>query len=389
MRCARLVVLLAAATALSGCATTDAIRERISPEQPSGPPTVTIGVLAPLSGGSTRDGRSVVDAVEQAVADSGGVPGWQVKVAAYDLAPASLEQSLAELKTDDSTVAVVAGFTADDIRTVVPELDESGLTVISPADSDPRHTRGADPAAPLRPWSGYVTVAVEPSPEPTALADHLARVVGTTRVVVVGDGTSSSTQRARDVADALAERGVLDTTVVPWRGAKQNRALERAVGALQPGDTLVVDGDADLVSRVAAQRPDGVVLALTSPLADLSRRQAIALSGATAPLPGLDPRRGAAELSRIFDQAGTSATEGLYGPAAYDGAALLVDTLTRCLPDPSRSTSPSRSACRAEVAGTSWDGLTGAIQFDEFGARLGLLPTVVILRKGSWQTPGG
>jgi hypothetical protein len=41
------------------------------------------------------------------------------------------------------------------------------------------------------------------------------------------------------------------------------------------------------------------------------------------------------------------------------------------------------------VAGTQWRGLTGPVVFDEFGARLGLLPDVLVLGEdGRWSLPG-
>lgn len=388
MRRSLLVLLLAAATALSGCSMVDSVLDRVSPDDEAVVPTVTIGVLAPLSGGQTRTGRSVVDAVEQAVADSGGIEGWQLDVVAYDMAGPALADDLAELKAGDSTVAVVTGFEPADVRTLVPELDESGLTVLSPADSDPRHVRGADPTDPIRPWSGYVTVAVDPAPQPTAVADHLVRVLDVQRVVVLTDGTRPSESRGRAVAQALEQRGVTQVRAFGWSGAKTSRPALRAVSALGPSDALVVDAPAALAADLAEKAPSGVPVALTSQLSDLSEPQAAVLEGALAPLPGSDPRRGASRLRDAYDASGRDATEGPFGPAAYDGARLLVDAFTRCLPDPARSSSPSRSMCRSEVAGTTWQGLTGPILFDEFGARPGLLPAVVALRDGEWRQPG-
>ena len=108
-----------------------------------------------------------------------------------------------------------------------------------------------------------------------------------------------------------------------------------------------------------------------------------------APQLGPDPARGSAELEEVFEAAGAPLTVGRFGPAAYDATRMLIDTYTRCLPDPTRSTSPSRSQCRIALAGATWAGLTGPIQFDEFGARLGLLPAVVTLQGDAWSQPGG
>ena len=378
------VLLLSAAVASSGCSVVDEVQGRLSGPQDLAPPVVTIAVLAPLSGGQTRVGQSVVDAVEQAVDDSGGVPGWDVEVSVVDSAGADLSDDIAELRGEDTTVAVVTGFGADDVRTLVPTLDDAGLTVLSPADTDPRHTRGADPRAPLRPWSGYMTVAVESTPEQSALAEHLVRVVGTSRAVVVHDGTDEAEASGRDFVRAMDERGVADVTLLEWNPGKP-RPLRRAVESLDVGDALVVQGSSSLAASMARQRSDGVVVGLGAVPDDLAEPDAAVLDGAVAPLPGLSPRRGAKPLNDLYAESGRDAAAGAYGPAAYDGARMLLDAFTRCLPAPESSRSPSRSACRAEAAGTVWTGLTGTIQLDEFGARLGLLPAVVGLRDGEWR----
>jgi branched-chain amino acid transport system substrate-binding protein len=383
MRRVVLVVLLAAASMVSGCAVTDSVAERFSPDEDTGPRVATIGVVAPLSGGQTRVGRSVVDAVEQAVADSEGVPGWQIEVASYDLGAQSFPDDLAEIKTDDSTVAVITGFGADDIRTIVPELDESGLAVLSPADSDPRHVRGANPAEPLRPWPGYFTIAVDPAPEQTALADHLVRVVGVKRAVVVTDGSGKSATRGRAVQRALEQRSLTRVSSFAWTGATLTRPEQQALDRLRPGDVLVVDAPAETAAQIAGNAPDGVAVALASAaissLDDQPADVAEALDGALVPMPGADPKRGANELVSTYAAADRDATVGPYGPAGYDAARLVLDAFTVCLPDAANASSPSRLDCRKVLAGATWTGLTGPIQFDEFGARLGLLPTVAAL----------
>lgn len=387
-RMSLVALFVAAAATTSGCSVTDTVAERLSPETEVGTPTVTIAVLAPLSGGQTRNGTNVVESVKQAVADSGGVPGWEVAVREYDLASATLEDDLAEIETDDTTVSVITGFGPDDIRTIVPQLDDAGLGIISPADSDPRHVRGADPTNPIRPWSGYVTVAVDPTAEESALADHLVRVQGVDRVVVVDDPTSDG-DRADAVTTALRRRGVLDVDVVSWDGSKAPRQARRALRGLDPGDALVVDGSPALAVKAGAVAVDGVVLALTTLPDDMSEDETAALQGVLAPQLGADPARGSTELADSFAASNTPFTVGPFGPAAYDGTRMLVDTYSRCLPDPTRSTSPSRSQCRIALAGATWTGLTGPSQFDEFGARLGLLPAVVSLDGDSWGQPGG
>jgi branched-chain amino acid transport system substrate-binding protein len=385
----RTVPAIAVATALllTGCGAVDTVIDRVQPGEDAGTPTVAIGVLAPLTGGQTRVGTEVAAAVEQAVADSGGVPGWAIEVQVVDLAAPGLAADLEEMTLDDALVAVVTGFGADDVRTVVPVLDESGVTVLSPADSDPRHVQGADPGAPLRPWPGYLTTAVDPTPEQSALAGHLVRAAGVSSVLVVTDGSSAAQSRAATLTEALQVRGLARVRVADARGERLGPAAE-PIGRLRQDAALVVDGSVPLAVTAAAARPAGTTLALMA-RPDLTDEQAAALDGAVAPDRGLDPRRGSAELHAALEPRDEPVSPGPYGPAAYDTGRLLVDAFVRCLPDPTESASPSRSACRAEVAGARWGGLTGQIAFDEFGARLGLLPAVLTLSKGEWAAPGG
>lgn len=378
-----LLPLLAAAFVLSGCSAVDGVTDRFAQTEDLGPPVVTMGVLAPLSGGQTRAGTAVVDALEQAVTDAGGVPGWEIAVTALDVTAESVDDDLETLGRDDTAVAVVGGFSAEDVRTYVPRLDDDGFTVVSPADTDPRHTRGSNPASPIRPWSGYLTVAVEPTPEATALADHLVRAAGVSSVLVVHDADNASTTQAQAVAEGVTQRGVTDVTTLEWAGSSREEVTS-AIAGLGAGGALVLAVDAATAQALAGEASPDVTVGLAAVTPALDEQQAAALEGAVAPLPGLDPRRGSDELAARYAETGNDATVGPHGPATYDAGRMLVDALGRCLPDPQQSRSPSRSACRAEVSGIAWDGITGRIQLDEYGARLGLLPAVATLQDGEW-----
>lgn len=388
MRRSLLALLLAAGLSTAGCGAADTVLERVRPDSQPVTRVATIGVLAPLSGGQTRTGASIVAAIEQAVDDSGGIPGWDIRVTAIDLAETESETAVEDMAEDDTAVAVITGFSAEEVRQVVPPLDDAGLTVLSPADADPRHLRGADPQQPLRPWGGYVSVAVDPAPEQAALAGHLTRAVGVNRAAVITDGSAEAQTRSQHLVAALEQRGMTDVVVAGWDGGAAEGPVADALATLGSTDAVVIDAPVDLAATIAATRPAGTVVALMTHPGELAGQVAADLNGALAAEPGADPGRGSDELAAALQAGGRTSTVAAVAPAAYDGTRLLMDALGRCLPDPLRSTSPSRSACRAEVAGAEWTGLTGAIRFDEFGARLGVLPSVVALRDGVWGIPG-
>ncbi len=377
-------LLAAAAVALSGCGAADTVLQRVRPQETPVVPTVSLVLLVPQQSGLTRAGAGVEAAARLAVDDSGGIDGWTVDVQTIDLDADNLAARLDEVVESDTAVAVITGFEAEDVRTVVPVLDAAGLSVLSPADTDPRHFYGSDPEQPLRPWTGYSSVAVDPSPEQTALADHLVRSVGARRVVVLTDGSSEADGRVDALAEALDERSRIPVTVVPISHRRVGAQVAAALEGADSRTAVVVDAPLP-VAQAAASASAGSLALLTRP-ESLTSDEATALAGALSADQGLDPGRGSDELDESLPG---DVTGGPYGPAAYDAARLVMQALARCLPDPQVASSPSRAACKPVVQGTPITGLTGRVVLDEFGARTGLLPDVQVLdEKGRWILPG-
>jgi ABC-type branched-subunit amino acid transport system substrate-binding protein len=376
-----LPALAAAAVVLSGCGAADSVLERVQGSDEPAPAVATIAVLVPQNSGLARAGAGVDAAVRRAVDDSGGVRGWTVEVRTLPLDGPDLPATLETLAADDALVAVVTGFEPTDVRTTVPVLDAAGVAVVSPADSDPRHLYGADPRSQLRPWSGYSSLAVDPHPEQSALAEYLVRSARARTIVVLSD-SPSSTGPVDALTQAVDQRGRARVVVVPVTERRAAAQVQEALADLDASTAVVVDGPVELAQ--AARAAGAGTLAFLARPDGLTPEQSAALAGAVAADRGLDPARGSDELTALLDGEGA----GPYGPAAYDTGRLVVDALTRCLRN-EPSSSPSRSRCKAEVAGSQWTGLTGPVVFDEYGGRLGLLPDVLVLDdKGRWSLPG-
>ncbi len=379
-------LLAAAALVLSGCGAADTVLQRVRGDEQSVVPTVSLVLLVPQQSGLTRAGAGVEAAARQAVDDSGGVPGWTIDVQTIDLDADDLSARLDEVVQSDTAVGVITGFEPEDVRTVVPVLDEAGLTILSPADTDPRHFYGSEPEQPLRPWTGYSSVAVDPSPEQTALADHLVRSVGARRVVVLTDGSSEAGARADRLTEALDARSRIPVTVVPMSDRRVGAQVAQVLDDVSSDTAVVVDGPVSLAEAVADEREGAGTLALATRPDALTPEQAAVLAGALSADQGLEPTRGLDELDANLEG---DVTGGPFGPAAYDAARLFVDALSRCLPDPTVESSPSRARCKPVVQGTPLTGLTGRVVLDEYGARTGLLPDVQVLdEKGRWTLPG-
>src|SRR5215208_227582 len=120
----------------------------------------TIGVVAPLDEGQIEFGRGIRNAVELAVDaanERDAIPGWRIEVRALDDSsdPAKGKRAAEDLAADPSVIGVVGTYNSGVAEEVAPVLDEAGIVMISPGNTDPTLTLGDDPAAPERPFDHY------------------------------------------------------------------------------------------------------------------------------------------------------------------------------------------------------------------------------------------
>jgi hypothetical protein len=396
------LVACVAAGAVGGCGAVDGVLERFADEGPTGPPTVTIGLALPFGGADLAAARGVEASVRASLADHAAlVDGWDVDVVVVDTAQPDVTAlaALDAMVDEPSLVAAITGLTTDDVRTMVPELEDDGVASVSPADTDPRHTNGALVRNQLRPWQGYWTVAVQQEPETAAVADYLAEVEAVRRVLVVDDGTPEAAAGVAAAEAAFEVRSVdveRRTVVVPrtWErdvlaalSGMDSATGDPGRGKLRPVDAVHVVGEVALVDAVvAASRASGspVPVSVGTPLdAEAAAATETGLEGVLVPAVGPDPGIGLDELAaRLAQEA--APPPGLYGPAAYDAARLVLLALDRCLPEPTPTASLSRSACRATIGADPFVGLSGEVVVDEFGARVGTLGAVGEVRDGEW-----
>ncbi|NDL55483.1 ABC transporter substrate-binding protein [Phytoactinopolyspora mesophila] len=190
---------LSAAAALTSCS----LFERVVADDEAGPREATVVVLAP---DGTASGKSVLAAVELAIDKSAGdIGGWTIDVdfvddAGHDDGPAELAREM----VGDDVIAVIGGLSTDVVRAVQPVLSSGSVLFVSPADTVPEHTRGADPGNPLRPYSNYYRTSAIGEDPMQALARYAVGSLEASRVAVIDAGESDE---AAVFAEAVDDAG--------------------------------------------------------------------------------------------------------------------------------------------------------------------------------------
>jgi len=122
--------------------------------------TVKIGVIAPLSGDLSALGKGIQHSVELAVKqanDNNTVPGWKIEVSSVDdEAKADVGKNAAtKLAADDQVIGVVGDLNSSVSQQTQPIFAAANITQISPANTNPSLTIGADAANPKRAYKTY------------------------------------------------------------------------------------------------------------------------------------------------------------------------------------------------------------------------------------------
>jgi ABC-type branched-subunit amino acid transport system substrate-binding protein len=382
------------AVALLGLTGCSMVGDALGGEQDTGPRGAKIVVLVPGDGNQVAAGQGVHAAVELALREAAlAIPGWSVEVVAVDEPRDDAEAARVaeELADDDEVVAVVGGLAAA-LRAVQPVLDRASIVFVSPADVTPEHTRGADPAEPLRPYDTYFRTAVPGGDPVAAAAEYAVRGLNAARVAVIDGGVGDEAARFGTEVAGLGGDVVASAAAGPDRAgvdAVIAGAVERGAGA------VYVAGDAALAAEAAKKLAGTGLDARLLGGADLRSEDFLAAAGtaadgAVAVVAGTVEPSAASDVDDLTARldAKSLPPPGPYGAAAYDAGTALAQVLSRCLP-PEDSAARARAGCVGEMEQVSFPGLTGQVDFDRFGERTGGHPVAFEVRDGGWVEIGG
>lgn len=392
------VVLLAAALVLGSCSAEDDKPDGDDHEKAAcatNKGTLVVGVIAPLSGPETAQGKSVANATKLAVDQANencAVNGYRLNVQPTDdgSKPDLGAQAATLLASSKDIVAVVSTVDSAVSAQVAPILDKAGILQVSPGNTADTLSRGDGFIDnPRRPYRTYFRTCAVGTTQGRFAADYLVDKAKKKNIAVVADGQPYGEGLADAFVKQVAGKGgkvatrqrvapsVLDfsallAAVKPFNpdavyfggGSAQAAALSKQLAGaglnvpVVGGDELHQDAfltgggrDGDLVTSVGA------------PVGDLSSATAFA---------------------KAYKSAGFAEDAGVYGPLAYDAANAVIGALARTVGGGTWSPS-MKDKLVANAGKYSGDGATGPVSFDKYGDTKNRVLTIYQATGGKWD----
>ena len=376
--------LLFAVAVLAGCGNS---AENFVVTNPS-PVLYRIGVLAPLNAGQVEFGRGIRNGAQLAVNQWNAAhqpDGPFFELVAFDdsSTPAVGLAAANEIVDVPALAGVVGTYNSGVANAVLPTLEAAGVALVSPGNTDPALTLGADLNAPVRPFDNYFRLVVPDNLQGPALADYAFTELGLTQVGLLTESKAVS----QALADSFADRFT---------------ALGGTITSAQVAPEGTTDYSA-LLTTIAATTPELLFYAGEVPNASLVREQATA-AGLTVPVMGGDGMKAqayiddsgvstdddiasslgapaellpsAASFLTAYNAAGFADPPSDFGPYAYDAANLLIAGTVAGGGD--------RAALLSFLENVDSEGATGRLSFDAFGDTLNRLLTINVVQSGAF-----
>ncbi|WP_411284281.1 branched-chain amino acid ABC transporter substrate-binding protein [Lapillicoccus sp.] len=388
------VPLAVAALALSACGSRGDSGTTGGGTGGSASKTVKIGVIAPLSGDLSALGKGIQHSVELAVKqanDTNAIPGWKISVEAVDdEGKAEVGKNGAtKLASDDQVIGVVGNLNSSVSQQTQPVFSSAKITQISPANTNPSLTKGADTASPKRAYPTYFRTCTTDAVQGPFAAQYLISK-GIMKVATIHDKKTYG-QGLVDAFSAEFKKG--GGTIVAAETINPDESNYQAV-----------------VSKVAPSAPQAVYYGGEFPQAGPLSQQ-MKNAGLNVPLMGgdgiFDPKyidlAGANATNDLstsvgaptdstpagkkflseYQAAGYADPSAAYGGYSYDAATAIITAMKATLASASDVKS-AREATTAAVGKVSFDGVTGKVAFDQFGDTTSKILTVYKVTGGKW-----
>jgi branched-chain amino acid transport system substrate-binding protein len=385
------VTLLAASLAMSACGS----RAQQTPGGEAGAAKVAkIGVIAPLSGDLSALGTGIKNSVDLAIKQANEkktIPGWTLELDAQDdqAAPDVGKNAATKLAGDDEVVAVVGTLNSSVSQSVQPVLSGAQITQVSPANTNPTLTKGADLANPKRPYPGYFRTCTTDDVQGPFAAKYLLEE-GKKKVATIHDKKAYG-------------QGLVTAFTT---------AFKNGGGEIVDAETINPD-DKDfsaVISKTKSTNPEAVYYGGEYPQAGPLSQQAksaglnvplmggdgiydpafIELGGKTsegdlatsvgAPVESLPTAK---QFVTDYKAAGYKEPPAAYGAYSFDATNAIINALKTSLASASDAKS-ARAATIDAMGKVSFDGATGKVAFDEFGDSTTKVLTVYKVEGGKW-----
>jgi branched-chain amino acid transport system substrate-binding protein len=376
------VTLLAASLAMSACGT----RAEQAPGGEAGAAKVAkIGVIAPLSGDLSALGAGIKNSVDLAIKQANEkqtIPGWTLEIDAQDdqATPDVGKNAATKLAGDDEVIGVVGTLNSSVSQSVQPVLSGAQIVQVSPANTNPTLTKGADLNNPER-----TTDSVQGPFAAKYLLDE-----GIKKVATIHDKKAYGQGLVAAFTEAFKSGGgeIVSAETINPEDKDFSAVVSKTKGA-NP-EAVYYGGEYPQAGPLSQQAKsaglnvplmggDGIYDPAFIELGGKTSEGDLATS-VGAPTEDLPTAK---QFVADYGAAGYSEPFAAYGAYSYDAANAIINALKTSLASASDAKS-ARQATIDAMSKVSFDGATGPVAFDEFGDTTTKTLTVYKVEGGKW-----
>lgn len=339
--------------------------------------TVKIGLIAPLTGDLSAVGLGMKNSLDLAIKQAntaGTIKGWTIQLDALsdDAMPGPAQNAATSLASDDAVGGVVGTLNSSTALIAAPILTKAGIVMVSPANTNPSLTQGADYlTTKKRQFPTYFRTATTDAVQGPFAAQYVYNTLKITKVATVNDGKAYGKGLVTTFEAAFKKLG--GTVTGSQTISDTDKNFSSVVTKLKPSAPALVyyGGEYPQAGPLSGQLAQG---GLAVPLMGgdgLYDPKYIALGGRAndlstsvgAPIESLSS--GASFVS-AYKAANYPQPYGAYGGYTFDAANAIIKALATTLPD-ATSVKDARAKIVAAVQAVTFAGVTGPVAFDEYG----------------------
>jgi branched-chain amino acid transport system substrate-binding protein len=358
--------------------------------------TAKIGVIAPLSGDLSALGLGIQHSVELAVKqanDSNAIPGWKLEVDAKDdEAKTDVGKNAAtSLAGDKDVIGVVGTLNTSVSQQVQPVLAPKNIVQVSPANTGPGLTQGANFATdPKRPYPTYFRTCTTDSIQGPFAARYLYETAKITKVATIHDKKAYGQGLVNAFTAEFKKLGGTITAAETINPDESN--FQAVISSVKPSapQVLYYGGEYPQAGPLSQQMKaaglnvplmggDGIYDPKYIALGGKSSEGDLATS-VGAPVESLDSAK---KFVADYNAQGYKEPFAAYGGYSYDAANAIIEALKVSLKD-AKDVESARQATVDAMSKVSFDGVTGKVAFDEYGDTTTKVLTVYKVTSGKW-----
>jgi branched-chain amino acid transport system substrate-binding protein len=357
--------------------------------------TLTLGVIAPLSGELSALGKGIEHSADLAVKQANEkctVKGYKLALQAEDdqKTPQLGAQAATKLASTPDVIGVVSTLNSSVSQSVQPILDQAGILQISPANTADSLTKGEDPANPKRPYKTYFRTCTVDSLQGPYAANYLVKETGKKKIAIITDGLTYGEGLADSFTTQAEKNGA--QIVTRQKIGEKDTDFSSVIAAVKPfaPDAIYYGGQypqaGPLSKQFAAAGLNVPVMGGDGIFDD----QFIALGGKDGDLAtsvGAPTEELASAKAFVDDYKEAGYKEGFsaYGAFSYDAANVIIAAVGKAIGDGEWS-EDLRSKVVEEAQNYKGDGATGEVAFDENGDSTNTVLTVYQVTGGKWKS---